>query len=136
MGLKDIESMDNISIVENKKDLDKYYDAFHMAFLEDIVPIDCIIDSDIRLKKPETLEDAILLTLAINFLSNEPKYYTTTEISQKINQTFTDLHKHKDNVSRYFNQKIYPYYEVTTIDKKLKYKLSATGFSEAISRYM
>ena len=51
----------------------------------------------------------------------------TEELENKLKE------KHKDNVSRYFNQRFYPYYEIIENNKRLKYKLSPTGYSKAYS---
>jgi uncharacterized protein (UPF0303 family) len=78
------------------------------------------------------LEKAILIVLAIEFRKNEYVYHTTTAISHLINDTFNGLKKNKNNVSRYFNQSYYPYYEIKKEDNKNKYKLSPTGYSETV----
>lgn len=79
-----------------------------------------------------SLEKAILITLALLNQSNETKYYTTTEISKQINQTFKQFKKNKNNVSRYFNQSYYLYYEVKKEGRKIKYKISPIGYSEVM----
>lgn len=54
------------------------------------------------------------------------------EVSHLINNTFKGVTKNKNNISRYFNQAYYPYYEIKKENGKNKYKLSPTGYSEAI----
>ncbi len=63
-------------------------------------------------------------------------WYTTTEIAAQLNKKF-GLAKHKNNVSRYFNQEFHPYYEVRlrnsthSTAQPIEYRVSATGISEA-----
>jgi len=78
-----------------------------------------------------SLEKIILIVLAIEYKKNEFQYYTTTEIAHIINKYLNGTNKSKNNISRYFNQSYYPYYEIKKENKKNKYKLSPTGYSEA-----
>jgi len=39
--------------------------------------------------------------------------------------------KSKNNVSRYFNQRFYPYFDIKLVDGKKKYRLSNTGYGMA-----
>lgn len=83
------------------------------------------------------LEDAILVTLLAQWISKEEhrKYFTTAGIAKLINSLFPEsVKKHKDNVSRYFNQDYYPYFEIEGGDKK-KYRLSNTGYGKALLTY-
>lgn len=75
------------------------------------------------------LESLILLTLLDKWSSQE--YFTTTEIAHLLNQSLDDKPKSKNNVSRYFNQRFYPYFEIKLIDGKRKYRLSNTGYGKA-----
>lgn len=133
LGLEIISQLDNISHIENIGSFDEYYSLFYNSFLNDILE-GISQNLDISKVVPRNLEDAILLTLANDFKSNDQISYTTTELSHKINQTFNNLlkEKHKDNVSRYFNQRFYPFYKIKRIDDKNKYRLSPTGYSKAI----
>lgn len=82
------------------------------------------------------LEKAILLALMTKY--SDDKYFTTTEIASLINNVFTSIckRKNKNNISRYFNQAFYPYYEIKRDGNNvIKYKLSPTGYSEAIMIY-
>lgn len=76
------------------------------------------------------LENAILLAL----YKYENKYHTTTEISKIINSEIVgeNCKKHKDNISRYFNQNFYPYYDIDfdKIKEVKKYKINFTGISQ------
>lgn len=82
------------------------------------------------------LEDAILVGLLSVWSSQESRqHYTTTEISKIINDLFTNIQpKHKDNVSRYFNQDYYPYYDVESVPGRSysRYRLSNTGYGRAV----
>ena len=82
------------------------------------------------------LEKAILLSLMTKY--SDDQYFTTTEIASLINNVFTSIsrRKNKNNISRYFNQALYPYYEIKRDENNvIKYKLSPTGYSEAIMIY-
>ncbi|MET4072400.1 hypothetical protein ABID58_007229 [Bradyrhizobium sp. S3.2.6] len=55
--------------------------------------------------------------------------------ARRIQATFLNAPpKHKDNVSRYFNQDFYAYYEIAgeQSDAKRRYRLSNTGYGMAI----
>lgn len=80
-----------------------------------------------------TLENCILYALYVVYIEDENNYKTTTEISHIINKCFPALlkPKNKNNVSRYFNQKYYPYYEVKNINGTNKFQLSTIGYAEA-----
>jgi dephospho-CoA kinase len=83
------------------------------------------------------LEDTILLSLLSVWEGAESgRYYTTSEIANLINGRFVESVKHKDNVSRYFNQDFYAYFEMTMRKEGAlrKYRLSNTGVSKAIQR--
>ncbi len=135
MGILQIQEIDNISFIDNNKTLFDYYESFKTKFLNSVVSDMEFNETIIENLVPKNLEDAILISLAVDYRDNNLMYLTTTEISKKINEIFINLpkEKHKDNVSRYFNQKIYPYYEAKNVDEKIKYKLSPTGYSYAIS---
>ena len=63
------------------------------------------------------------------------QFYTTTEIAGLIAKTFLTIRpKHKDNISRYFNQDFYAYYEIAAdpLGTTRKYRLSNTGYGLAI----
>lgn len=79
-----------------------------------------------------SLERAILITLAIEYQKDESKTFTTTEISYLINKYFKAIERSKNNVSRYFNQAYYVYYEVKYINRRNRYKISPIGYSEAL----
>jgi len=134
MGLLDLARIQNSIHYENVKDgLINFCNDFQDKIIS-VNPIqheEINIGSIISLQKMP-LEKAILIVLAMEYRKNESIYHTTTEISRLINNTFNELKKNKNNVSRYFNQAYYPYYEIKKENNKNKYKLSPTGYSEAI----
>ena len=133
MGLVKVESMSSLVKYENSKvGLNMFFNDFKQKIIK-TEPIRNNVDfSDLIFARKITLEKAILIVLAMKFQENESKYYTTTEISHLINDTFIDLRKNKNNISRYFNQSFYPFYEIIKEKGKNKYKLSPTGYSEAV----
>jgi dephospho-CoA kinase/inosine/xanthosine triphosphate pyrophosphatase family protein len=134
MGVDDIKKVKDVSFVDNCSSLEDYYKVFSKDFFLNRM-LKEVINTKIEDLSPKLLEDAIVLALAIDYRDNNQTYLTTTEISRKINSSFKKLEKdkHKDNVSRYFNQKTYIYYEVKVIDEKLKYRLSPTGYSYVLT---
>ena len=65
-------------------------------------------------------------------------YFTTTEIAKLISELFPSMKpKHKDNVSRYFNQDFYAFYEIDPDpdENKRRYRLSNTGYGRAVAIY-
>lgn len=133
MGLLKIKEMKNaIQYENNKVGISAFYNDFQEKIIGTI-PTSKEIDISPIISIPKTLlEKAILFILAMEYRKNESLYYTTTEISHLINNTFKGLTKNKNNISRYFNQAYYPYYEIRKENGKNKYKLSPTGYSEAI----
>ncbi len=133
MGLLKIKEMKDTVLYENDKEgLPAFYDDFQGKIIK-TTPTSKEIDINSTLSISRiSLEKAILLILAIEYRKNESLYHTTTEISHLINNAFTGLTKNKNNISRYFNQAYYPYYEIKKENGKNKYKLSPTGYSEAI----
>lgn len=133
IGVTTISSIDNVSIFENNgNNISKLYNNFRKTFLGDLS-----ITAPYNVEKILTcnrisLEKAILLTLALEYQKNESKSFTTTEISKKINEYFKGFRKNKNNISRYFNQSYYLYYEIKKDNKINKYKISPIGYSEAI----
>jgi len=90
-----------------------------------------------NLKTPHHLTDTILITLLNRWGSEEEReYFTTTEIAKLTNELFKNgKKKYKDNISRFFNQKYQPYYDILSKDNKLRYRLSNTGYSAALEAY-
>ena len=136
MGVGSIEKMKDVITIDNSTDgLSHYYRAFRKQFLHDaerdVIKINKKAIKSINI----SLEKAILITLAIECQKDESRYFTTTEISHLINRYFKDYKKNKNNVSRYFNQSFYVYYEVRYENRKNKYKISPIGYSEALKVY-
>lgn len=135
MGLLEIQKMDDVIMFENNKEgLTNYFNNFQDIILKENfhIPKYSSIELITESLKKLSLEKVILITLAIKYQENESTYFTTTEISHLINNTFHELSKNKNNISRYFNQAFYPYYEIKKESNKNKYKLSPTGYSEAL----
>lgn len=133
MGVSGIKNMSGVMTIDNSVDgLLNYFKAFRKQFLQksekDVFKINKNDIKSIRI----SLEKAILITLAIEYQKDESKAFTTTEISHLINQYFKAVEKNKNNVSRYFNQSYYVYYEVKFENKKNRYKISPIGYSEAM----
>ena len=143
MGLKKISAGPNIKTIKNEGSFNDFYIAFNKAALPTAkaLPkreIDC---SQFQgFSRPVKLEDSIFLALLSKWENNENrKYYTTTEIARIIGDLFPAIEKpkHKDNVSRYFNQDYYAFYEIApnADEAKRKYRLSNTGYGKAIEVY-
>ncbi len=133
MGVGDIADMKGIQILDNSNDgLSLLYKGFRNKFLHGISqePITIRV-SELR-KLSITLEKAILITLAIEYRKDETKSFTTTEIAHLVNNYFKEFERSKNNVSRYFNQAYYVYYEVKYENRKNRYKISPIGYSEAM----
>ncbi len=133
MGVGSIENMKGVMTLDNSVDgLSHYFRAFRKRFLHeverDVIKINVNVFKSISI----SLEKAILITLAIECQKDESRYYTTTEISHLINRYFKEYKKNKNNVSRYFNQSVYVYYEVRYENRKNKYRISPIGYSEAL----
>jgi adenylate kinase family enzyme/inosine/xanthosine triphosphate pyrophosphatase family protein len=131
MGLSTIETIKNIIYYENNQDgIDMLFNDFKEKFIR-MALLSGGTDLNSIVIQKMSLEKTILVVLAIEYKKNECCYYTTTEISHLINRKFKKLNKNKNNISRYFNQSYYPYYEIKRERNKIKYKLSPTGYSEA-----
>ena len=133
MGIGAIETMPGIEIVDNNNNgLDQYYQSFCEKCLPrtklDGISINI---SDLGQMKV-SLERAVLITLAIEYKKDEARSFTTTEISHLVNLYFKDFKRSKNNISRYFNQAFYVYYEVSRVDGKNRYRISPIGYSEAV----
>lgn len=123
MGLAELEIRLKDHTLENDGGLAEYFSEFESRYSPD--PQTSTLVAGHRQANSERLEDAILLALAEKWDSRE--YFTTTEIAQLINSSRQDSPKNKNNISRYFNQAFYPYFEIKIVDGKRKYRLSNTG---------
>lgn len=133
MGVGGIEDIVGITTIDNNIDgIMRFFKTFRKKFLNDSCR-DVIKLNKKGLKTSKIpLEQAILLTLAIEYQKDESRTFTTTEISHLINRYFKLVERNKNNVSRYFNQSYYVYYEVKYENRKNRYKLSPIGYSEAM----
>lgn len=136
MGLMDMFTHYQGTELKNEKSVNDFYTEFEQKY-RSILPERLInyldqIDGLERLK----LNDAILIALYFDVQrkedSEEETAYTTTEIAALINNTL-GIEKYKTNVSRYFNQNFYPYFDAEK-GTPIKYKINSTGVSMA--RYL
>ena len=121
MGVEDFEA----KVILNNESFNNFYKAFSSAInIKRQVcqsPLLGVMQRDIMC----FLNNEYLENLENN---KEQSYFSTTEISKKV-----DNH-HKDNISRFFNQKYSPFFEICQKNGVNKYRLSNTGHS-AISLY-
>lgn len=127
MGLAKLAKEHALEQLQNNIDPDSFFTCFQERYIQ---------DSDREYFTDKTdgltagkLEGLILKTLADNWSGRE--FYTTTEIAHLLNQSLIGKPKSKNNVSRYFNQRFYPYFEIKLVDGKRKYRLSNTGYGKA-----
>lgn len=134
MGVGEIGLMPDVKTIDNNIDgLMFFLKSFRKKFHIKESNRDAIMFNKIELKTLKTsLEKAILITLAIEYRKDESKTFTTTEISHMMNQYFKVLERSKNNVSRYFNQSYYVYYDVKYENRKNRYRISPIGYSEAM----
>jgi inosine/xanthosine triphosphate pyrophosphatase family protein/adenylate kinase family enzyme len=129
MGLAQIRQDTRASFLDNNLTIDDMAIAFDLLFQSNL---DVLRKYD-RFEPVfprRDLEDTILQSLEPYF--KEGKLFTTSQIANLINATRTnEQKKHKDNVSRYFNQIVHPYFDIVIESGKRKYRLSGTGHSKA-----
>lgn len=132
IGLSDIKKLECIKLYNNFQNKDDFF-QYLTNELNLLDSKEFNIEWKLaRISKNNTLEELILFTLLHEYLHNdEYEYFTTTKISHMIFSLFK-IKKHKDNVSRYFNQKYYPYYELKGEKDKLLIRLSPTGVSKSL----
>lgn len=133
MGVCDIKNLDDAELLINDSEsLDVFYKDINKELLNGELAESKIIDESITLQNNVTLEECILYTLGVEYIKDTNKYFTTTEIAHLINETFKSLSspKNKNNVSRYFNQTYYPYYEIRSEKGTSRFRLSPIGYSE------
>ncbi len=123
MGLGEIEKRFFTTLLKNNEKLDSYFSHFEELYLKNkqLSPSKQLATSE--------LEKLILLALFKEWAGK--KSFTTTEIAYLINASIPEKPKSKNNISRYFNQRYYPYYDIKLIDGKRKYRLSNTGYGKA-----
>lgn len=127
MGLNDLAANLGSNQLKNEGDRDTFFQMFEARFLRDWP-----FPHNVRFN---TLNAGILEQFILKVLyeqCGDRDYFTTTEIAHLINRNLpTDQQRSKNNISRYFNQRFYPYYEIKLIDGKRKYRLSNTGLGKA-----
>lgn len=132
MGLGKIVQEYSQKQILNEGALGDYFKKFEEAFENNLLSLDseCSLSIDPKWKM-KSLEDEIILSL-FRVRASE-KFFTTTKIAHLVNSVFANNEspKNKNNVSRYFNFKFYPYYEVSVKENKTMYRLSQTGIGRA-----
>ncbi|MEX2568134.1 MAG: hypothetical protein WD431_19455 [Cyclobacteriaceae bacterium] len=91
MGVHKIINMDNVTVINNNKGFNDYYKSFKKRYLSKISIDPKYNNLTIENFVPKKLEDAILFSLAVDYRNNNLIFLTTTEISKKINEVFTNL---------------------------------------------
>ena len=149
MGLEGVRKAKESRLWLNAGSLQSYIDLLNSYVeLESINDVNLVDNANgfnmnheiktLRYKTNVKLEDAILVALLSVWQNDETRlYYTTTEIAGIIKGVFCGIQpkpKHKDNVSRYFNQDFHSYYEIYTDNNTCirKYRLSNTGYGRAL----
>lgn len=127
MGLEELERRFMPNRIENNDSLKQFFNNFETRYVQN--QQSSYMSDNAGYLTAGTLESLILLTLLDKWSSKE--YFTTTEIAHMLNQSIDGKPKSKNNVSRYFNQRFYPYFEIKLIDGKRKYRLSNTGYGKA-----
>lgn len=123
MGLSDLEARFADDALGNNASLEEYFAEFERRYSPELQT--SLTEAMYQRASSTRLEDAILLALAR--ASDRSEYHTTTEIAQLINSFEDQSPKSKNNISRFFNQLFYPYFEIKVVNGKRKYRLSNTG---------
>lgn len=133
MGIGEIATMQGIIPLSNDTtEVSDIYKCFAKIFLKNQNKEHAnIVNRKLKSVKI-SLERAILITLALEFRMDQSRWYTTTEIAHLVNDYFKLIKRSKNNISRYFNQAVYVYYEVQCVNRKNRYRISPIGYSEAI----
>ena len=134
MGIGEVATMQGVITLSNDTtEVTDIYKCFAKRFLRNQKKEHANIIVNKNLKQVKiSLERAILITLALEFRKEQSRWYTTTEIAHLVNDYFRLIWRSKNNVSRYFNQAFYIYYEVQCVNRKNRYRISPIGYSEAI----
>jgi len=124
MGIDKLEK-NTIKKLTNNDPKYRYFQEFEEHYSKHIGGLSMPVrDKDIENMR---LEESIIFAL----YANRDDYYTTTEIASLINRdVLPNKPKNKNNVSRYFNQKVYPFYEASVENGVNKYRLNTTGLSQ------
>lgn len=127
MGLGELAEMIRPDLIKNEGSPETFFNEFAARYLSGWPFPESI---GMTLLNAGELEKLILKALLKQW--PDRNYFTTTEIAHLINDNQpADQLRSKNNVSRYFNQRFYPYYEIKLIDGKRKYRLSNTGYGKA-----
>lgn len=137
MGLDAIERSADTLPIKNEQDIEAY-----LSKIDELAANSQDIDLDIatglaRLDQVTDvgLQEAVLIALLSVWESDETRqFYTTSEIAVLIAKALPSVRpKHKDNVSRYFNQDFYAFFEITSSRSNTRtYRLSNTGYGMAM----
>lgn len=134
MGLSRIQSIPGVSKLQNHGTIDDFYRSVRGIAMDAELGHLCEAQTvdDLQGVTALGLEEAILLTLLKRWDFTEDRAsFTTTEIANLIAADFPCMPaKHKDNVSRFFNQEYSPLFEVDspTGGGPRRFRLSNTGF--------
>lgn len=127
MGLSALIEKYLLNSVRNEGTIKEFYDTFDDRYRNYLLNMRRPALADGK-PRPKALQDAIIIAL---YLDNchYCHYLTTSEVANLINRIFSDMEirKSKTNVSRYFNQSYYPYFEAIRENGVNKYRLSQTG---------
>jgi len=123
------------NLISNNKTIPEYLETFEKRYNNHLDSLESLSQISIpSVFKTKHLQNAIILNLE---KYGEPEsFYTTTEISHLINKNpdFESHQKHKDNISRYFNQNFHPYFEIKHHEGRSSFRLSQTG--KAYARWL
>lgn len=137
MGLSQIRDLPSVECTPNQ--------GTKVSFLHDVgrIAVDQGADTlatdhtvvEMRNVESLGLEESILLVLLSQWESQESReFYSTTEVAKLIQTAFPNIKaKHKDNVSRFFNQDYSPLFDVNVENGSgtRRFRLSNTGFGIA-----
>lgn len=137
MGLDAIRKSSRIIL--NEKNIFSYIRGSLRLLTDDshLIPFNCDIP---KTREFLPLEQALLISMLVDH-SKELLPLTTTQIAKNANLNIPELRmkgeKHvpmdKNNVSRFFYQRFSPNFEAINHNEKLRFRLSHTGISAAIS---
>jgi inosine/xanthosine triphosphate pyrophosphatase family protein/adenylate kinase family enzyme len=141
MGIEKIRTKKSFERIKNEGTIDNYFSTVVGKYFFDTPETTFSYDDIYSLLNGcnLSLEEAILIALLIKHQESND-FQTTSEIAKLINSTLSAYRRHnsqpiathKDNVSRYFNQRLYPYYEVSVPKKVTKFRISTTGISHCL----
>ena len=130
MGLETIHSEIGSHVIVNESSLTHFFSECVRLF-------DAVLNSEDEVpafeKRPSSLEETVLIGLLLREADGNP-LYSTTELAHELNQMFPEskIKTNKNNVSRFFNQRVSAYFKFEEFNGVLKYRLSATGRSRAL----